>query len=69
MLLVAFLAWRGTRGTAAPFVALLLNMYAWIDMIAMAPSVLDAMFQQDQLLFKTETMILGVGMHGVGHLM
>ncbi|CAE7630283.1 unnamed protein product [Symbiodinium pilosum] len=35
------------EGSAAPFVALLLNAYAWIDMIAMMPSLLDIVFHKD----------------------
>jgi len=38
--------WKAYR-SAAPFIALLINAYAWIDVIAMTPSVLDFIFRDD----------------------
>ena len=38
------------QGSAAPFIALLINAYAWIDVIAMMPSVLDFIFRDDAQL-------------------
>lgn len=38
--------WKAYR-SAAPFIALLINAYAWIDVIAMMPSVLDFIFRDD----------------------
>ena len=38
------------QGSAAPFIALLINAYAWIDVIAMTPSVLDFIFRDDAQL-------------------
>jgi type III secretory pathway component EscT len=39
-----------TQGALAPLVALLLNLYAWIDIIAVVPTLMDLAYKRDACL-------------------
>ena len=65
--------WRSHQGPAvfpgalAPLVALLLNLYAWIDIIAVVPTLMDLAYKSDARLGRLGGVTLDSG-HGSSEL-